>query len=82
MKRFCSGAQRPDRNRNFDIMPDGEQFVVVVRVADDETENEQVPAGQINVVLNWFEELKERVAELSDDASSSDAPSPPCRRRE
>ncbi len=42
-------------------MPDGERFVVVVPVTDAVTEGEQAPAGQINIVLNWFEELKERV---------------------
>ena len=47
--------------RNFDIMPDGERFVVRVPVADEETEDEEAPAGQINIILNWFEELKEKV---------------------
>ncbi len=41
-------------------MPDGERFVVVVP-ADAVTEGEQAPAGQINIVLNWFQELLERV---------------------
>ena len=40
--------------RNFDIMPDGQHFLVV-RVP------EQTVQPQINIVLNWFEELKERV---------------------
>ena len=62
------GSQRPgpilirgNNSRNFDFMPDGERFVAVVQVADVATQGEQAPAGQINVVLNWFEELKERV---------------------
>lgn len=45
--------------REYDITPDGKRFIGVV-----------VPAGQsgsagtpqINVVVNWFEELKRRVA--------------------
>ena len=48
-------------NRNFDIMPDGERFVVLVPVAVEETEDGQAPPDQINIILNWFEELKERV---------------------
>ena len=35
--------------------------VVVVPVADEETEGEQASESQIIVVQNWFEELKERV---------------------
>ena len=62
------GSQQPipivtntsDR-RDVDIMPDGERFVAVLPAADVETQGEQAPAGQINIVQNWFEELKERV---------------------
>ncbi len=47
-------------------MPDGERFVAVVPVADEATENEetedgQAPPDQINIILNWFELLKDRV---------------------
>ena len=42
-------------------MPDGERFVATVPVADEETEDEQAPPDQINIILNWVEELKERV---------------------
>ena len=38
---------------NYDVSPDGQHFVMVTT-----DENE---ARQINVTLNWFEELKERV---------------------
>ncbi len=38
---------------NYDISPDGQRFLMVER-----QEQEQ---GQINVVLNWFEELKRLV---------------------
>ncbi len=51
----------PGDSRNFDVMPDGERFIAVVPVTVEETEDEEAPAGQINIVLNWFEELKERV---------------------
>ena len=39
----------------FDVTPDGEQFIMVEQV---KSENN---TRQINIVLNWFEELKERV---------------------
>jgi hypothetical protein len=40
---------------SFDVHPDGERFVVVRRVSTDSG------VSQINVVLNWTEELTERV---------------------
>ena len=45
--------------RNFDIAPDGQHFLVVIPAAQSET-NQQPPL-QINVVLNWLEELKRSV---------------------
>ncbi len=44
--------------RDYDITPNGEQFVMVFP-ADEVDDGPSRP--QINVVLNWFEELKERV---------------------
>ena len=41
-------------DRNYDIMPDGQKFLVVRRP-------EQTGQPQIYIILNWFEELKERV---------------------
>ena len=38
----------------YDVTPDSQQFVMI-------TAGEQEAATQINVVLNWFEELKRRV---------------------
>jgi len=41
--------------RSYDVTPDGRRFLMI-------KENEQVSAATgINVVLNWFEELKQRV---------------------
>jgi serine/threonine-protein kinase len=40
---------------NYDVSPDGQRFLMLKP-----SETEQAPA-QINVVLNWFEELKRRV---------------------
>ena len=45
--------------RDYDMMPDGERLVMVFPA--DRTDGGPTPRGQINVVLNWFEELKERV---------------------
>lgn len=41
---------------NYDIAPDGQHFVVV------EEQRQNDPAGaRLQVVLNWFDELKARV---------------------
>ena len=45
--------------RSFDIMPDGERFLVVLSA--DQASADEVPRSRLHVVLNWFEELKERV---------------------
>ena len=45
--------------RDYDIMPDGERLVMVFPAG--QTELGEAPPPQINMVLNWFEELKERV---------------------
>ena len=45
--------------RSFDVMPDGERFLVVLSA--DQTVTAQAPRSQLHVVLNWFEELKDRV---------------------
>jgi serine/threonine-protein kinase len=39
--------------RNYDISPDGQRFLMI--------KEEQTERGQINVILNWFEELKRLV---------------------
>jgi Tol biopolymer transport system component len=46
--------------RNHDVMPDGRRFVGVV-LTGDRTNIAAVSSTRINVVLNWFEELKDRV---------------------
>ena len=45
--------------RNYDITPDGKQFIVVLNA--EENQNSQSSTLQINVVLNWLEELKQKV---------------------
>jgi len=46
----------PITNPNYDVSPDGQRFLMLKPV-----EGEQAVPTQINVVLNWFEELKRRV---------------------
>ncbi len=41
---------------NYDISPDGQRFLMIKEADEDEGQ-----PGQINVVLNWFEELKRLV---------------------
>ncbi len=48
--------QPPVPVHNFDVSPDGQRFLMLKPV-----EQEQAAPTQINVVLNWFEELKRRV---------------------
>jgi len=47
-------THRPDAWQDYDVYPDGQRFLMV------KAEQELAPT-QINVVLNWFEELKRRV---------------------
>ncbi len=37
---------------SYDVMPDGQHFIMI------EENQKQAPTTQLNVVLNWFEELK------------------------
>ena len=50
-----SGFRVRPGTRNFDVMPDGEGFVAVFPT------DELAPRDRINVVLNWSQELLERV---------------------
>ena len=45
--------------RDYDATPDGERLVLVY--PSNLTEPGELGRPQINIVLNWFEELKERV---------------------
>jgi hypothetical protein len=49
-------ARSPCPTSNYDVSPDGQRFLMLKP-----TEQEQSTPTQINVVLNWFEELKRRV---------------------
>ncbi len=45
--------------RDYDISPDGERLLMVFPA--DRSDSSEPARDQINIVLNWFEELKERV---------------------
>lgn len=50
------GTQAPHINgQNYDVAPNGQRFLMI-------QSGQGPPATQINVVLNWFEELKQRVS--------------------
>ena len=44
--------------RHYDITPDGQRFLMIGTRSD---ADEGAVSPRINVVLNWFEELKQRV---------------------
>jgi len=47
--------------RGYDITPDGKAFVVLLPKSQTDPKH-KVPPDQVNVTLNWFEELKQRVS--------------------
>ncbi len=49
-----------DNSRQYDVMPDGRRFIVRIP-ADSVGPAESEARAQIQVVLNWFDELKSRV---------------------
>jgi len=50
---FAPSATPSDRN--YDVSSDGQRFLMV------KTLEQEQPISQINIVLNWFEELKQKV---------------------
>ena len=55
------GTIHPVSQRNYDVTPDGKQLLVVLPAASTRGDSPTRPTQQINIVLNWFEELKARV---------------------
>jgi Tol biopolymer transport system component len=51
---------RPNGIREYDITPDGKQFLIVTFGAGSEP-SEKPAQPQFRITLNWFEELKQRV---------------------
>ena len=49
----------PAGARNYDITPDGKRFIVVLNANQAQSENRTTQ--QIQIVTNWFEELKQRI---------------------
>ena len=47
--------------RQYDVTPDGKAFVLVIDASASGGGTTRRPTSQINVVLNWLEELKQRV---------------------
>ena len=45
--------------RKYDITPDGQRFLTVIPAPN--AEADETTPERINIVLNWFEELKRRV---------------------
>jgi hypothetical protein len=52
-------SEGPGPARNYDVTPDGKRFLVILQGSQREV-NSRSPI-QINVVLNWLEELKQHV---------------------
>jgi eukaryotic-like serine/threonine-protein kinase len=52
-------AIHPLAQRNYDVTPDGKQLLIVLPAQAQTAAGRRVPA-QINMVLNWFEELTTR----------------------
>jgi hypothetical protein len=44
-------------NSGYDVTPDGQRFLMV----KSSPSTQQVPPNQLTFVVNWFEELKQRV---------------------
>ncbi len=55
------GSAGPTDQRTFDIMPDGRIVAVVTTSQMQNASPAQTQVEQIQVVLNWFEELKSKV---------------------
>jgi serine/threonine-protein kinase len=55
------GTIHPVTQRNYDVTPDGKQLLVVLPAAPAGKASAARPVQQINVVLNWFQELNARV---------------------
>ena len=51
---------RRRRFSNFDVTQDGQRFLVTAFVGTD-VSDPATATPRINVILNWFEELKQRV---------------------
>ena len=55
---FLTSASQPGRARPYDITPDGQGFLMIFPA---DQADSVAKAEQVNIILNWFEELKARV---------------------
>jgi Tol biopolymer transport system component len=53
-------AIHPLAQRNYDVTPDGKQLLIVLPAQTGQTHTSRRTSAQINVVLNWLEELRAR----------------------
>ena len=61
------GPGGPRSNSNYAVTPDGQRFLMVA--ADDTVNSGQsVFRPQINVILNWYRELQQRVPKHPDES--------------
>ena len=51
-------AIHPLTQRNYDVTPDGKQLLIVLPAQTAQSDSKRRASLQINVVLNWFEELR------------------------
>ena len=51
----------PDNGTPWDVHPDGDRFLMIKPPGTVDVKTEAGPPSSINIVLNWSEELKERV---------------------
>lgn len=58
---LIDGTGNPATERNYDITPGRQTVVVIFPASTAKADTAKSPTLQINVVLNWVEELKQRV---------------------
>ncbi|MBI3492299.1 MAG: hypothetical protein HY047_11045 [Acidobacteria bacterium] len=59
--RYYAGASSRGYNlRGYDASPDGQRFLMIKETTPNEPASIATPASMV-VVLNWFEELKQKV---------------------
>jgi serine/threonine protein kinase len=58
-RKVANESIQPQGGRAYDIMPDGKRFLIML--PETQTREQPRPVQQVNIVLNWFEELKQRV---------------------
>lgn len=49
--------QLPDAGPSYDVMPDGQKFLMMMQTAGLERAQDRANVTQLNVAENWFQEL-------------------------